>query len=172
MLLVRVHPYVSHNEITPLAGIFNQLSVVFGILATQVFGFMFSQPSSGSWRTVFLISFGLAILQLIWGLKTIESPAWLNAHNHKSEAKAVGSALWKGQSVRLEDEAEEALLRAESSGSPEAVQPPASIEQCFKNQDLRKPLMIVSLAMLAQQVSGASPCDLFLLLFLVERFQE
>jgi CCR4-NOT transcription complex subunit 1 len=139
----------------------NQLSVVFGILITQILGFNFAEP--GSWRTVFVVSFVLAVLQLLIGLRMVESPAWLAARNRKPEARAVSARLWKssneGDNAHSHsgayggDDAEEALLR-ERSPLPQPSQPPATVAQCFRTPELRRPLIIVSLAMLAQQISG------------------
>ena len=148
---------ISPPKIRDAVGVFNQLSVVFGILTTQLLGFYFAHP--GSWRIVFVVSFGLAVLQFLLGLRSIESPAWLSANHRKPEARAVTARLWKADGLLAEgrpydqDDVEEALLR-QTEPVLTQEQPPATILQCFKIPELRVPLIIVSLAMLAQQLSG------------------
>lgn len=152
---------ISPPSIRDSVGLLNQLSVVFGILVTQVLGFNFAAP--GSWRTVFVVSFALAVLQFVIGLRMVESPAWLAARNRKPEAKAVSARLWKSSNegdnahahsgAYEDDDVEEALLR-ERSPLPQPTQPPATVSQCFRIPELRRPLIIVSLAMLSQQISG------------------
>lgn len=148
---------ISPPKIRDAVGVFNQLSVVFGILTTQILGFYFAHP--GSWRTVFVVSFGLAVLQFLLGLRSIESPAWLSANSRKPEARAVTARLWKADGLLAEgrpydeDDVEEALLR-QTEPVPTQEHPAATILQCFKIPELRVPLLIVSLGMLAQQLSG------------------
>lgn len=150
---------ISPPDIRDSVGVLNQLSVVFGILFTQVLGFYFAEP--GSWRTVFLVSVGLSVVQFLLGIRMIESPAWLAAHNRKPEARAVSARLWKTSGdhptmpggLYEDDDVEEALLR-ERSPFPQPSQPPPTIAQCFKIPELRRPLIVVSLAMLSQQISG------------------
>jgi CCR4-NOT transcription complex subunit 1 len=142
-------------------GILNQLSVVFGILVTQLLGFYFARP--GSWRLVFVIAFGLSVLQFLLGLRNIESPAWLASNNRKPEARSVSAKLWKtaeaiggGGGAYEEDDLEEALLRETEPLPSQQILPPATIGQCFRTAELRRPLIIVSLSMFFQQVSGQS----------------
>lgn len=138
----------------------NQLSVVIGILVTQILGFYFAQP--GSWRIVFIVATGLSVFQLLIGLRNVESPAWLASQNRKPEAKAVSTKLWKSGAVTVgggayeEDDLEEALLRESEPLPSQQEQPPATIGQCFRIAELRRPLLIVILAMFAQQLSGAT----------------
>lgn len=153
---------ISPPKIRDAVGILNQLSVVFGILVTQVLGFYFARP--GSWRAVFVFSSVLAILQVLLGTRMPESPAWLAAQNRKAEARTVSAKLWRtaegdglsnSRSIYDEDDVEEALLR-QTEPLPSHSQPPATIGHCFRTPELRRPLLIVSLAMLAQQLSGSS----------------
>jgi hypothetical protein len=107
-----------------------------------------------------VFSFSLAILQWVMGTQMIESPAWLAARNKKTEARVVSAKLWltsDGTSVARslqDDEDLEALLR-DTEPIPNQTQPSATITQCFKIPELRRPLMIVSLAMITQQICGA-----------------
>ena len=163
MALCVIPPFLS--EISPpkirdSVGILNQLSVVFGILVTQILGFYFAHP--GSWRTVFVVSSVLAIVQVLLGTRMVESPSWLAANDRKVEARAVSAKLWKttdgeglpsGRGMYDDDDVEEALLR-QTEPLPSQTQPSATIGQCFRTPELRRPLLIVSLAMLAQQLSG------------------
>ncbi|KIM32331.1 hypothetical protein M408DRAFT_63315 [Serendipita vermifera MAFF 305830] len=151
---------ISPPKIRGAVGILNQLSVVIGILVTQVLGFFCARP--GSWRKVFIFSTVLAVLQVLFGARMIESPAWLAAHNKKPEARSVSAKLWvrddgeglpSGRGLYDDDDVEEALLR-QTEPLPNQDQPPATIGQCFRTPELRRPLFIVSLAMLAQQLSG------------------
>jgi SP family facilitated glucose transporter-like MFS transporter 3 len=142
-------------------GILNQVSIVIGVLVAQVLGFFFARP--GSWRLVFVIAFGLSVLQFLLGLRNVESPAWLASNNRKPEARSVSAKLWKtaeatsgGGGAYEEDDLEEALLRETEPLPNPQVHPPATIGQCFRIAELRRPLIIVSLSMFFQQVSGQS----------------
>ncbi|KAG8799484.1 hypothetical protein FRC19_003759 [Serendipita sp. 401] len=145
---------IAPPKVRDAVGVLNQLSVVFGILFTQFLGFAFAKP--GSWRAIFVISFGLSTLQFLLGLRMIESPAWLAANNKKHEASIVAAKIWKsedGTRIYEADDVEEALLR-QREPLVNQDQPSATIPQCFRIAELRLPLIIVSLAMLAQQLSG------------------
>ncbi|PVG02986.1 general substrate transporter [Serendipita vermifera] len=149
---------ISPPKIRDSVGLLNQLSVVIGILITQVLGFYLAQP--GYWRLVFVFSFSLSITQWVIGTQMVESPAWLAARNRKAEARAISAKLWQnsdGSSIARglqdDEDLEEALLR-DAEPIPNQNQPSATIAQCFKIPELRRPLMIVSLSMLTQQISG------------------
>ena len=142
-----------------------------GILVTQTIGFFLSEP--GSWRGVFLFTLGLSTTQLLAGLYMIESPAWLTSNSQHNEARTVASRIWHGKSggassyhsasrnESLPDgngltdrDEEEALLRESTSTAVSSGPLPASVLQCLRAPELRRPLLIVSLSMLVQQVSG------------------
>jgi SP family facilitated glucose transporter-like MFS transporter 3 len=159
---------ISPPKIRDAVGILNQLAVVIGILVTQVLGFYFARP--GSWRTVFVVATGLSVLQFILGTRMVESPAWLAANDRRTEAKAVSARLWRtsdgdavygGRGMYDDDDVEEALLR-QRQPLPTQDQPPATIGQCLRKPELRRPLLIVSLAMTTQQVCGKlNRCNLW-----------
>jgi len=144
---------------------------VTGILATQTIGFFLSEP--GSWRGVFLVTCGLSGLQLLAGLSMIESPAWLTSNSRHNDARTVASRLWHAKSggasschsfstreslfngSRIIDrDEEEALLRVSTASAASSGPPPASVLQCLSAPELQRPLLIVSLSMLLQQISG------------------
>jgi MFS transporter, SP family, solute carrier family 2 (facilitated glucose transporter), member 3 len=155
---------ISPPKIRDAVGILNQLAVVIGILVTQLLGFYFAQP--GSWRTVFVVGTVLSVLQFILGTRMVESPAWLAANDRRTEAKAVTARLWRisdgdavygGRGMYDDDDIEETLLR-HPQPLPTQDQPPATIGQCLRKPELRRPLLIVSLAMTTQQVCGKLTC--------------
>jgi hypothetical protein len=99
----------------------------------------------------------------------IESPAWLTSNSRHNEARGVASRIWHGKSGGTSSSAgesllnencladrddEEALLRESTSPAVSGGPPPASVLQCFRAPELRRPLLIVALSMLTQQVSG------------------
>jgi len=141
---------ISPPKVRGTVGVLNQFGVVTGILVTQTVGFFLSEP--GSWRGVFLVTFGLSGLQLLVGFSMIESPAWLTSNSRHNEARTVASLIWHRKSGDRDEE--EALLRESTSSAVPSGPPPASVLQCLRAPELRRPLLLVSLSMLVQQVSG------------------
>lgn len=163
-----------------------------GILVTQTVGFFLSGP--GWWRGVFLVTLGLSAIQLLAGLYMIESPVWLTSNSRHDDARTVASRIWHGKSKsggafsyrsfsigelllngnRLTDrDEEEALLRESTATAIPGGPPPASVVQCLRAPELRRPLLIVSLTMLVQQVSGEFNLGFrFYSIYLFPRYQR
>ncbi|KAK1217500.1 Bifunctional purine biosynthesis protein PurH [Marasmius sp. AFHP31] len=150
-------------EITPkniagTVGILTQLGIVLGIFITQLLGLYFASPSS--WRFVFFFSFAVSAVQLFLSPSIAESPRWLrNISVHATqEAKAVERKLWTknadSASDPLLDESDPEAHPAEpASHSPQTA---LTIPQILFNTpaEIRAPLIIVTCAMIGQQISG------------------
>ncbi|KIY68007.1 general substrate transporter [Cylindrobasidium torrendii FP15055 ss-10] len=151
-------------EITPAKlrgklGVLTQIGIVFGIFGTQVIGLVMG-GRDGGWRWVFVGSGALAVAQTAIGAMklVVDSPEWLAAHG-----RAVGGpAIHKGTDEEPRGADTEALLSEETDDeSPADIRlktPQSSISLpavLLKTpSDVRLPLLIVSFAMLSQQVSG------------------
>ena len=113
-------------------------------MLTQVAGITLATPST--WRFVFFISFIISALQFLLGSTIVESPTWLFNQNRLEDHKHAVRRLW--------GDVEEPLL-SQSEETPEvSPQESLTVPQVFATIGLRKPLMIVALAMISQQVSG------------------
>ncbi|KAF4622587.1 hypothetical protein D9613_009239 [Agrocybe pediades] len=171
------------------AGMFTQLSIVIGIMVTEVVGLGLVGPSKtqsllnfssasisppSTWRYVFLPSSALSALQLLVSITIVESPIFLLKSRTQSEDEipdpdsASASAkrkLWgELQGSGTVSEESPLLLNRDDARSHEGAeieQSPTeeklSVRQLLKQKDLRNPLFIVCLAMIAQQVSGINP---------------
>ncbi|KDR81371.1 hypothetical protein GALMADRAFT_239236 [Galerina marginata CBS 339.88] len=141
---------IAPSKISGSLGVLTQLSIVFGIMLTQLAGINLATPSM--WRFVFLISFCLSALQFVSTSVVVESPAFLFSRHRLDEHKDAARRLWGSTISSL---ASEESLLDESENSPQpSDRENVTISQLFARRELRKPLMIVSLAMLSQQVSG------------------
>ncbi|KAF9257812.1 general substrate transporter [Marasmius fiardii PR-910] len=147
---------ISPKGIAGTVGILTQFSIVVGIFITQLLGLYFASPNS--WRFVFFFSFAVSAVHIFVSPKIVESPRWLKNYSvHAAqEAKIVESRIWTKNTVSepLLDEADpEAHPPAPTSHTQQsAVTVPQVI---FKTPpELRAPLIIVSCAMIGQQVSG------------------
>lgn len=135
---------------------------------TQIAGINLAYPSQ--WRFVFFISFSLAVFQFLSSSLVVESPAFLLTKQRLEDQKTAARRLWGNTIPSLACKlnlhsrnymliepvylAEESLLNESEDESPTPAQENVKVPQLFSMMELRKPLMIVSLAMVAQQVSG------------------
>jgi sugar porter (SP) family MFS transporter len=140
-------------------GVLTQLSIVLGIMLTQSLGLYLSTPRQ--WRFVLLISSALSIMQLFLGPFIAESPSYLGRKGLLEEQKIVSRRLWgvieSASVLRRDDDnsLEDPLLQDAESQRDEAPHATAmTVPQLLKAPELRRPLLIVSLGMLSQQVSG------------------
>jgi hypothetical protein len=113
-------------------------------MLTQVAGITLATPST--WRFVFLISFMLSALQFLLGSMIVESPIWLFNQNRLEDRKHAVRRLWGDVEGPLLNQLEENL--------EVAPQESLTVPQVYASIDHRKPLMIVALAMVSQQLSG------------------
>ncbi|KAF9557679.1 general substrate transporter [Agrocybe pediades] len=142
---------IAPTKISGSIGVLTQLSIVIGIMLTQSAGINLAYPYY--WRYVFFISFCLSALQFFTSSAIVESPVFLLERQRLDEQKVSARRLW-GSIVPSVD-SEESLLNEREPDTPNAHhEENVSVLQSLHRKDLRKPLMIVSLAMTAQQVSG------------------
>ncbi|KAH9483822.1 CCR4-NOT transcription complex subunit 1 [Psilocybe cubensis] len=157
---------IAPSKISGSIGVLTQLAVVLGIMFTQIAGINLAYPSQ--WRIVFFISFCLAVFQFISSSLVVESPAFLLANQRLEEQKTAARRLWGNTIPSLACKlnlhspkymlivhiAEESLLNESDDEPPAPAQENVRVPQLFSMLELRKPLMIVSLVMVAQQISG------------------
>uniref|UniRef100_A0A8H7XKU9 Major facilitator superfamily (MFS) profile domain-containing protein n=1 Tax=Psilocybe cubensis TaxID=181762 RepID=A0A8H7XKU9_PSICU len=140
-------------EIAPLrirgsVGILTQLAIVSGVMGTQIAGINLAYASQ--WRLVFLVSFILSVLQLLSSSFVVESPAFLSALQRPDDHKAAAQRLWGNTA------SDETSLLDETDNRPPQQQEIIFIPQLLVKPELRRPLAIVSLSMIAQQISGVT----------------
>jgi len=143
-------------EITPSAvsgnvGVLTQLAIVLGIMITQSMGLHLASPTE--WRVVLFFSFVLSTFQIIFSVFIVESPIWLGSNGRRDEQKAVVKRLLGSVDSRYEDDPllDEFEARQDDSQANVTV---ITVPQLFKVRELRKPLLIICLAMASQQLSG------------------
>ncbi|KIM48995.1 hypothetical protein M413DRAFT_92306 [Hebeloma cylindrosporum] len=141
---------IAPSRISGSVGILTQLSIVSGIMLTQVAGINLATTSH--WRYVFFISSCLALFQLLFASKIVESPPFLLHKNRMEDHKIARRRLW-GDTV-LSLASEESLLNDPEDLRAEPSEENVSVPRLFAVNELRKPLMVVSFAMLAQQICG------------------
>ena len=139
-LLHTLNSFFKSREI----GVLTQLAIVLGIMLTQVAGITLATPST--WRFVFFISFMISAIQFLLGSMIVESPTWLLNHSRMEDRKLAVRRLW--------DDVEEPLLNQPEETLEVSPQEILTVPQVYASIDLRKPLMIVVLAMISQQLSG------------------
>ena len=125
-------------------GVLTQLSIVLGIMLTQVAGITLAAPTT--WRFVFFISLMISALQFLLGSMIVESPTWLFNQSRLEDRKHAVRRLW--------GDVEEPLLNQLEETHDVSPQESLTVPQVYASVDLRKPLLIVVLAMISQQLSG------------------
>jgi len=148
---------ISPAKIKGNVGVLTQLAIVFGILFTQSIGFRLATPTQ--WRMVFFLSCALSTGNLLASPIMIESPVWLSRSGRAPEVKSVSRRLWGGASKGGDADAEDPLLPEEShrGRSPDDRHEAAvTVPRLLVASELRRPLTIVCLAMVSQQISGVN----------------
>ncbi|KAF5372910.1 hypothetical protein D9758_001765 [Tetrapyrgos nigripes] len=152
---------LSPRQISGSVGVFTQLGIVLGIFFTQLLGIFFSTPKS--WRIVLFFSFVLSALQFLTSSAIVESPRYLRSKfgQASQEAKEAERKIWTTTTTDDDDRSSSPLL---PEHDPEAHPPvptshsqsPLSIPQVLFRMppEVRRPLLIISCAMLGQQISG------------------
>ena len=79
--------------LTPLVGVFTQLSIVVGIMITQLVGFKLATPTT--WRYVLLLSALAAVAQFLISPSMVESPVWVIRSGDPQSGKVYRQKLWK-----------------------------------------------------------------------------
>lgn len=164
-------------QIKGSVGVLFQVSIVFGILVTQLVGMAFAKPNQ--WRLVLSSSHALSMALLAIAPYVTESHAWLAGNGRTQEAERVRERLWTGgagasyQSVPHHDnihdtpgrtsgeddlEGHDPFEDPEAPGSRPvfAAQKTASLSmiQLLRVPEMRVPLLVMAFAMAAQQFSG------------------
>jgi len=137
---------IAPSNISGTVGVLTQIAIVLGIMFTQVAGITLATPST--WRFVFLISFIISVLQFLFSSVIVESPTWLFNQSLMDEHKRAVTKIWNNVV------SEEPLLNQFEENRKVSTQESLTIPQVFATTGLRKPLMIVSLVMLSQQMAG------------------
>lgn len=169
-------PSISGN-----VGVLTQLSIVLGIMVTQLLGINLATPTT--WRLVLFASCALSIFQLLTSAIACETPAYLGGKGLHEQKRAISQRLWGTASniarVEVTDASSPSTTIFDEEGGPadSSVKDPllsvneveddevearrhepreavVTIPQLFAKPELRQPLMIVCLAMMSQQVSG------------------
>lgn len=115
-------------------------------MTTQIVGLQFATQSL--WRYVLFLSAAFGVFQIVISSAIAESPVWLSSKGRLEERKNVVHRIW---GFREPASAVEPLLE---EGGRDAGDENVKIPQLFTSKEFRKPLAIVCLAMLTQQISG------------------
>ncbi|KAJ8508546.1 hypothetical protein ONZ45_g9191 [Pleurotus djamor] len=177
------------SEIAPPAisgnvGVLTQLSIVLGIMVTQLLGLNLATPTT--WRAVLFASCALAISQLVTSSLACETPAYLGGKGLLEQKRHVSRKLWgeatrdpeAGPSTHRNEQASDTLFDEDEADNTakdpllsvhavedddvaearrhEPREATVTVTQLASKPELRQPLMIVCLAMLSQQVSGVN----------------
>ncbi|KDQ60586.1 hypothetical protein JAAARDRAFT_31553 [Jaapia argillacea MUCL 33604] len=154
---------IAPTKIKGNVGVLTQLAIVIGILVTQSVGFRLATPTQ--WRLVLIFSLVLSLVQFFLSPLIVESPAWLHRKGTPQDTKTAARRLWgehggvgaTAHASSSGEDVEDPLLpesEADLRRDEELHQATVSVPQLLKAPELRKPLVIVSLAMLSQQLSG------------------
>ncbi|KAH8829613.1 general substrate transporter [Flagelloscypha sp. PMI_526] len=149
-------------------GVLVQLGIVFGIMITQALGLSFASPET--WRFVLFFSFILGVVQYLAGFLIVESPVWLSEKGYLEKRKSALEKLFASSGSLEGPEDHDPLLpgtyedteraspssrrRSRSRSLDGSHQEPITLLQLFGSHELRKPMFIVTLAMITQQLSG------------------
>ncbi|TFK67892.1 general substrate transporter [Pluteus cervinus] len=144
---------IAPARISGKIGVLTQLGIVLGIMATQLIGFKFATPTE--WRKVLYISSILALLQLVASWMATESPVWLGNNRLSEERVSASQKIWitVSSSAAIDPEADDPLLGDRRDQEPHES---LALHQVLVRPELRRPLTIVCLAMVSQQVSGVN----------------
>jgi hypothetical protein len=146
-------------------------------MVTQAMGLYLATPRQ--WRFVLFISSAISVGQFCLSPFIVESPSYLGAKSFVEDQKSAARRLWgdteslSGKQTRfcfLHLILYTAVVSARSGDDPSLQDPllsdpeeqleatprvaAISLPQLLKAQELRRPLLIVSFAMLSQQLSG------------------
>ncbi|TFK25059.1 CCR4-Not complex component [Coprinopsis marcescibilis] len=142
---------ISPAKISGNIGVLTQLAIVFGIMTTQIIGLQFASESQ--WRIVLFISSVLGLAQFFASPLIAESPVWLAQKGRLEDGERISARLW-GSSAYQSLDAEGGGRTDEDHPQDEPADVIVKVPQVLASAEFRKPLWIVCLAMLAQQISG------------------
>ncbi|KAF4578645.1 hypothetical protein EYR36_000452 [Pleurotus pulmonarius] len=140
---------IAPPSISGSIGVLTQLSIVLGIMITQLLGINLATPTT--WRLVLFASCALSMFQLLTSAIACETPAYLGGKGLHDQKRAVSQRLWGTTSSIARVDV------TDTSGPTRRHEPreaTVTMPQLFAKPELRQPLMIVCFAMMSQQVSG------------------
>jgi MFS transporter, SP family, solute carrier family 2 (facilitated glucose transporter), member 3 len=139
-------------------GVMHQIAVVFGILCTQAVGMNYAVPRE--WRHVLSFSSAIAVVHILVGFFMEDSPVWYKGRGKREKAVQVTKRLWSGEPMITDVENmpfnDNVGIGEHEEEEIETPQKAESVLDVIMTMEYRKPLSIVSLIMIAQQVSGQS----------------
>jgi len=136
-------------------GVLTQLAIVLGIMITQLLGMRMATPTL--WRFVLFFSSAASVVQLCLGRFIVETPVWLKQHGTAEDSRAVRRFLFQEQdfSDHLEDPLlDEIPQRSQHELDGHQGTTTVSVLDLWRNVEFHRPLLVVSSAMISQQVSG------------------
>lgn len=139
---------VSPPSIRGSVGVSNQLAICFGILIAQASSIPLSQPGTGQWRFISLVSIALAIIQIATSGLAIESPKWLAEQGLSDQLYDV-----PGEDEEEASRSTDPLLERESEPATEES---LTLRQVLVSVDpaTQRGVVVISFAHLAQQWGG------------------
>ncbi|KAF8479259.1 general substrate transporter [Russula ochroleuca] len=146
---------IAPSNIRGSVGVLTQLAIVLGIMITQMLGLRMATPTL--WRFVLLFSSAASVVQLCLSRFIVETPVWLKQHGKPEDSRLVQSSLF--QEPDFSNSVEDPLLDETLQGSQHQLDDhreptsPSSLD-LLMSFELRRPLVVVSSAMISQQVSG------------------
>lgn len=149
------------SEIAPVAlrgavGTVYQLIITISILLSQVLGSGSILGNHSGWPFLLALTAIPAIIQVITLPFCPESPKYLLL-DRDDEGRANAALQWLRGTVEVHSEMDEMKQEQES----ESKAPPVTLMGMIKNSSLRRPLIISSMMMLAQQLSGINAAIYF-----------
>ncbi|KAH9048523.1 general substrate transporter [Lactarius hengduanensis] len=138
-------------------GVLNQLGIVTGIMITQLLGLRMATPTL--WRFVLLFSSFASIVQLCLGQFIVETPVWLKQQGRADDFGDAQRCLFQQrgdisvESPLLDDAGDASQNELDDRrGTPRSTS--VSVIELLTSRELRRPLVVVSSIMIAQQLSG------------------
>jgi sugar porter (SP) family MFS transporter len=138
-------------------GVLNQLATVTGIMVTQLLGLRMATPTL--WRFVLLFSSFASIVQLCLSRFIVETPVCLKQLGRADDFRDAQRYLFQrpdDMSVEgplLDDTSDDSQHESDDRwGAPRSIS--VSIAELLKSRELRRPLVVGSVAMISQQLSG------------------
>ncbi|XP_071450965.1 solute carrier family 2, facilitated glucose transporter member 1-like isoform X2 [Hetaerina americana] len=148
-------------EISPVhlrgaVGTVYQLVITISILISQVLGLESVLGTETAWPVLLAITAVPAVFQLATLPLCPESPKYIMSNQGK-ELEAQRALTWLRGSIEVHDEIDEMKSEVEAS----RLVPKVTLREMFLNPALRIPLIISSMLMIAQQLSGINAVMFF-----------
>ncbi|KAI0256531.1 general substrate transporter [Lactifluus subvellereus] len=149
---------IAPSNIRGSVGVLTQLAIVIGIMITQLLGLRMATPTL--WRFVLLFSSLASVVQLCLSRFIVETPVWLKQQGRTEDSRAVQKCLFQqaGSSDSIEDplidETRQESRHASDDNWGTLRSTSVSTSELLTSPELRQPLVVVSSAMISQQLSG------------------